>query len=234
MIRMIFSQPACVVDDFVVIADLHLGIEVEISSKGLRLPSRTLAAAERVNQLLHIANSHTLVVLGDLKHEIPTASRYEIEEVRRFLSAVDADVILVKGNHDSLMEKLFPELRVVKELKIGDVVLAHGHSTISEKGEKYLIGHTHPAVELADGIGRTKEKVWLKLKPSEKGVDILGDCEVVVMPAFSEFVTGVAVNSPSRLPGVVFSQGLVNLEEAGVYLLDSTYLGELKELKIKE
>jgi len=231
---MIFSQPACVVDDFVVIADLHLGIEAEMASRGLRLPSRTLVAAERVNELLHIANSHTLVVLGDLKHEIPTASRYEIEEVRRFLSAVDADVILVKGNHDSLMEKLFPELKVVKELKIGDVVLVHGHGMPSQRGEKYLVAHTHPAVELRDGIGRTKEKVWLKLKPTENGIDILGDSEVIVMPAFSEFVTGVAVNSGEKLPGVIFSRKLVNLENGRVFLLDSTELGELKELKIKE
>lgn len=234
MIRKIFSYPACVVEDSLVVADIHLGIEKEIAERGISVPSQTEKLVEEIKKLLELSGAERLVILGDLKHEIPLGGWDEKRELVKFLSSLDVDVVLVKGNHDSLIEKLLPELEVVRELRLSEVVLAHGHTTLRERGRIYLLAHTHPAIELHDGIAKIKEKVWLEIPLTEKGREVLGNSKVVVMPAFSKIITGVSLNAQEKPLGTVFSQKLVDFDRAEVFLLDSTCLGELKHLKIKK
>jgi len=121
--------------------------------------------------------------------------------------------------------------------------LVHGHAWPSPelvKAKLLISAHNHPAVEFHDELGaRTIEPAWLrcKLDPSklpEKLRRAAGNSapNLLVMPAFSELVTGAAVNRavPKELIGPIFKSGAARIEDADVYLIDGTCLGAVRDL----
>ncbi len=122
-----------------------------------------------------------------------------------------------------------------------------------------VMGHTHPTVEFRDTFGyRIVERVWVKARIRRKtlaeaflrmnGVKSTGDPlktfeekygfpvqarEVLIMPAFNPLLGGSSVNKRMEKPflGPLLQSKAVNLEKAEVFLLDSTYLGELADLR---
>jgi hypothetical protein len=78
-------------------------------------------------------------------------------------------------------------------------------------------------------------KIWLAgsftKKILEKYPKTNKDAKVVVMPAFSEFITGSAVNE-GELLGPLLSDEMFKRERAQCYLLDGTPIGEIRSLKV--
>jgi metallophosphoesterase superfamily enzyme len=106
-----------------------------------------------------------LIVLGDLKHNLPISSFSEKEETPFFLD-LPVEITIIKGNHDADIEML-TSLPVLKEFVIDDVYLTHGHMTIPEEylTKDIVVGHSHPAIELKDRMGkRYVEKCWVQGK----------------------------------------------------------------------
>jgi hypothetical protein len=59
--------------------------------------------------------------------------------------------------------------------------------------------------------------------------------ELIIMPAFSQFGTGVVFNARNReVLGPVLARGCAELAAARVYLLDGTFLGVLRDLSALE
>ncbi|MEM2899372.1 MAG: hypothetical protein QXT63_01130, partial [Thermoplasmata archaeon] len=140
--------------------------------------------------------------------------------------------------------------------------LFHGHTWPSEnvmRAKVVLMAHIHPKVKLYEGrFSFVTEPCWLRGKwrglakglaksmGNELGnglVKGLGkkryenvdlDADVIVMPAYNEYLGGSAVNDTcNKLIGPVLANGLFDLENASVYLLDGTYLGEVGSLIMK-
>jgi metallophosphoesterase superfamily enzyme len=86
----IHDEPALLYKEkkLLIIADLHIGIETELQESGLQVPSQTGLMQERVIALIETYDIADLVVLGDVKHNIPTSSNQERSDVRRFLDAI--------------------------------------------------------------------------------------------------------------------------------------------------
>ena len=218
------DHPAlCSLDDkrSLIIADIHLGLEHELLKKGINLPSQGQILHARVEYLIAQAGAQELILLGDIKHNIPAISALEKKTVPAFLS-FEIPYIIIKGNHDGAIETLAGH-PARQSLLRGDTLLVHGHMRPPEGDySKIVMGHVHPAVEITDELGkRTREKVWLKgLLPT--GV------EVVVMPAFNNLITGIPVNHErDRLPGPILSQQGVDIASFEAYLLDGTHLGKV-------
>jgi putative SbcD/Mre11-related phosphoesterase len=88
----------------------------------------------------------------------------------------------------------------------------------------------------------------IKFKDEEEALRILSEEystqprveNLIIMPSFNEFLGGRAVNKISivrdealkEFIGPILRSGSINLEDAEVYLLDGTYLGELDQLTI--
>jgi len=235
-----------------VAADLHLGIEAELASGGVGLPSQMPRVKERLIELIHQHDPDRLVLLGDVKHNVPVAAWQEWRELPEFFAdlAKLTRVEIVPGNHDGDIEGMVPpEVTVhdAKGLVLGRrrrVGLIHGHAWTSPevlKVELLVAAHNHPAVEFRDELGaRTIEPVWLRCRLEPKKLPkklqdaIKGDGPgLLVMPAFSELVGGGAINRaiPEELLGPMFKAGAVKLKEAEVHLLDGTFLGTVAALK---
>lgn len=122
-----------------------------------------------------------------------------------------------------------------------------------------VMGHTHPTIEFRDSFGyRLVERVWVKarinrkvltgaflqmlgVKSTENPVKVFEEKygfpvrvrEVLIMPAFNSLLGGSSINKRMERPflGPLLQSKGVDLERAEVFLLDSTYLGELGDLR---
>ena len=235
-----------------VVADLHLGIEAELASGGVGLPSQMPRVKERLVELIHRQEPDRLVFLGDVKHNVPVAAWQEWRELPEFFAdlAKLTCVEIVLGNHDGDIKGMVPSgvtIHGPKGMVLGmrrRVGLIHGHAWPRPevlKVETLIAAHNHPAVEFRDELGaRTIEPVWLRCKlepkrfPDKLRSAIKGDGpKLLVIPAFSELVSGAAVNRaiPEELLGPMFKAGAVRLDDAEAYLLDGTFLGTVSTLK---
>jgi putative SbcD/Mre11-related phosphoesterase len=222
MVQPLWDAPALRIDHTLVVCDIHLGIEYEMYTKGIRMGSLTDRIKSEIEKLV-TEDIEKIVFLGDVKHTIPTISWHEEVEVPRFLE-FDVDVVVVKGNHDGGIESL-ADVEVKKNIVIDGIVLTHGHRALNaELPPLLIVGHSHPAIEFQDELGsRMKEKCWVF------GYTVK-NTRVIIMPAFNPVITGVALNSDPKIPGVLFSQNLLDTKRCDIYLLDGTYVGPLDTL----
>ncbi len=202
--------------DHVIIADLHLGFEEEMYSKGVYLPPAQLKRALEVLELSSEL-SKKVIIAGDLKHIFSKLGKKEQREVKAFLDRaeeMDLELVLVRGNHDNFVKHLLEErgFDVVTELDLGEVKVVHGHEDLQLDGV-VLMGHEHPSLAIRDEIGvSVKFPCFLKV-PLEKGL-------AIVLPAIGPYQTGnnVGLHKEAYLSPIIRSKG--RLREAVPYVID--------------
>lgn len=211
-LKFLHGEAAAVVGEFLVIAEMHLGIESTLRRAGARVFADAEKEASRVNSLLKASGCRKVLFLGDLKHSILGFEEREKQLVADFVSRLDAhEVALVKGNHDGAIEGIpgltvFPAEGTVITEGRNEYGVAHGHAWPSKKVlacPTMLLGHTHPSVLFVDANGARKvEKVWLvgetKVKkgdPVAKERGVRSGTRVIVFPAFNLLAGGIPVNA---------------------------------------
>jgi len=228
---------------YLVAADLHVGIEEELERRGFRVPDQTDRTLERLCKLVREREPDGLILLGDVKHQVPYAEKWEKRKVFRLLDALSdmLPVTIVSGNHDGGIEGMSPErVRRVGSLAVGDVGLVHGHAWPPEKlmmCSTLVLAHTHPSVLLCDERGRpVTEPCWLRARfIARKAKEHYRPPypELDVMPAFTDLRGGCPINERGgRLLGPLFRNGLVDVPAARVYLTDGTFLGSIRDLEV--
>jgi len=225
-------------ESWVCVADLHIGIEVQLRRSGFNVPSQTTRMLASLEMLS--AKGDNPVMLGDVKHRISAVSHMENKEIPPFfdrLRTVFERVVVVAGNHDAGLGPALPD--GVKAVSGTGTILeglgmVHGHVWPSEKvmsGDTLVMGHIHPSVMLRDSIGtKTNEKCWIRARMRRavvKGHYERCPKELVVVPAFNPLLVGTPVNGGRGGPlGPLFRNGLVDEGSVSVYLLDGTNLGK--------
>ena len=245
------GEPAAVADldgeRALVVADYHAGIEVELRSEGVELPSNARERRERLLSLVDRTVADRLVVVGDLGHAIGKSGRLERDELFELFDALPGDlpVTVVKGNHDGdierVLESVDQDVAVAggSGTRLGPVGFAHGHTWPGPDviaADVVCTGHEHPVVRLEDEVGgRRTEPAWLRgavtAAPLDEyhgdpAVDI--DGELVVFPAFNDRSGGTWVNVPGRsFLSPFLPEGL---DGGQAYLLDGTRLGDYRRV----
>ncbi|MFQ5975112.1 MAG: metallophosphoesterase [Candidatus Hydrothermarchaeales archaeon] len=236
----IYNEKALKIGDALVIADLHIGIEHQLSKKGVKVPSQIQKMEDRIQTLSETAKAERLIILGDLKHNIPKSSLQEYRGIPRFINSLKKhlDIVIVKGNHDGRIEQLLPGIDISKHLEVDNALLTHGHSwPKSVDFDHIIMGHNHPCIEFVDDFGRrSREPAWIKTRFNHKindFYDLKRTPEIIIMPAFNDLITGSPFNreGKQKLIGPFFNKGVVDLEGANAYLLDGTFLGRIKDLR---
>ena len=195
--RFIVNEPSIKIKDYLVIADLHLGIEHELLQKGIRVDQAD-EIVRRIERLLKITKAKKLLILGDVKHNVPFIKRVEekiVPQVMRKISSM-ANIFIIPGNHDGRLSDLLPSKITVLDprgIMIGKTLFLHGHAKQKDsKAQTVVIGHNHPLLKMKDELGaHYVEKVWVIGKHKETGQ------KIVLMPAFSNLVGGVYINELS-------------------------------------
>src|SRR3989338_1965247 len=118
LIMFITNERAVVIDDTLIISDIHLGITAEIYKSGVALPSQLPRFLERLHALKKLSKAKELVLLGDVKHNIPNITFQELKEIPAFFSSLRFEKItVIKGNHDGKIESLIPHDSKIKVKK---------------------------------------------------------------------------------------------------------------------
>lgn len=247
----ILNEPALVVENTIkvlVIADIHLGIEWELYHRGFSIPSQVEKRKKRICEYIENVKPGRIVLLGDIKHNVPRTSWQEKKEVPDFLETIAAfaPVDIVPGNHDGDIEELInPDVNVhgMRGFVLDGTGYFHGHTwpdadLLSVK--HVVMSHNHPTVRLTDPLGHAvSEEVWIKTRFIEKAIrEHYGDIEwmdpeVIIMPAFNELCGGIPFNESIRedLLGPVFANHAIELEKARAFLLDGTDLGTIGKIR---
>jgi putative SbcD/Mre11-related phosphoesterase len=248
--RFIKNCPALFLEKIRVLAitDLHIGIEYELYKSGINIPSQVKEIKKILEDLIKQTRAKRLVILGDLKHDVPGISYQEMREIPQLLKELSEKIKvgLCLGNHDTYVKQLSPEGIEIHEsrgFKIGKFGFLHGHTWPSKEiitCDCLIMGHTHPTIQFKDKFGyRIIEPVWIKGKIIPEKIkekyktDKIGKLEVVLMPAFNRLLGGTSVNIKKKndeLLGPLLKNNFVNMDNVDLYLLDGTYLGKLKNL----
>lgn len=187
-----------------IIGDLHLGYEEMLNRQGVMMPRINFEEIkERLEKILEKAKPEKIIVNGDLKHEFGTISQQEWKEVLdiiEFLQAHCKQLVLVRGNHDTILGPiaLLKRIEIKKEgffLEKSKVFVTHGHEIFRgkefENAKTIVIGNEHPAVSLSEGTKKETYKCFLKGKFEGK--------ELIAMPSFSSIAYGTDVLQGERV-----------------------------------
>jgi len=236
------NEPALFIKDkeIIVIADLHIGIERELREKGLQIDSQTKSMTKRLLSLFRKYHPRTIILLGDIKHNIPTSTIQERTDVKRFFETIQSygTIHILPGNHDGKISRLLPSdifLHPSDGYVFENIGFVHGHRWPKEEimqCEYVILGHTHPTILLTDRLGyKTYESCWLR----GYGKDALkerypntSDPNILVMPAFNPLCGGIALNSE---PIIGPFGKIIDIINADVYLLDGSSLGKVNDIK---
>ncbi len=247
MIEPICDAPLLLVEEaqrVLVAADIHLGLEYELWLGGVSIPSQTEHILEQLKRYVNEIRPDRLVLLGDVKHNVPKASWQERREVPRFLKEISASVRveIVPGNHDSGIADMAPigvRVQPSSGFVLDGVGYFHGHTWPDKKlldADLLVAGHLHPALKLKDPLGHHQtRRVWARMPLLSQAVmqqyGFQAAPELIVVPAFNDLCGGLPMNELSAEDerGPILALG--DLDRAQIYLLDGTDLGTLKEIR---
>jgi len=171
--------------DVLVIADTHIG-RGPTTNVAFPLGERD-RLVDRLRSLLDRHAPATVIVAGDLLDSFGSLPRGVDETVASLVeSAASAGVrfVVTPGNHDTMLDVVYDGERSPAVSLDDGTVVAHGHEPPPIDGDRYVIGHDHPAI----GIEGQKRPCFLDGRGTYRGADVL------VLPAFNRMVAGVPVN----------------------------------------
>ena len=169
-----------------VVADLHVGRD---ATSDVELPMGEQSdIRSRLWAILESHDPERVVLAGDVLHSfgsIPHGVPETITTIRETIDEFDAGIVALRGNHDTMLESLLDEDVVRSSIVLEDgTVVHHGHEIPESKGDRYVIGHEHPTIE----IEGDRHPCFLDGRAQYEGADVL------VLPSFNRFVVGTPVN----------------------------------------
>jgi hypothetical protein len=178
LIRLLPPWPALLAEldeRILLVADLHIGFEYELSKLGISIPYQTDRMLEDLIKLVKDVKPDRLIVLGDVKHGVPITSFQEKRELPLFFVKLLEEVPRIdvtRGNHDGNLPDIVPSevtIHTSKGVILGEdfkVAILHGHAWPKAKmleANLIVTGHNHPTVQLKTPLGiRLTQRAWIK------------------------------------------------------------------------
>ncbi|MCL5007681.1 MAG: metallophosphoesterase [Candidatus Marsarchaeota archaeon] len=245
-IRFIYDEPAMLLDYgddvYLVVGDLHIGIESEMRRRGVNIYDNAERMAGKILDLYDTFSANALVILGDIKNSVLRPDRAERDSIVRFFYMLRGlKIIAIRGNHDSYMNEI-AGIEMHDELIVGSVAMLHGNGWPSPEAAKcktLITGHNHIAVEILDRNGaRYVDKAWMFSKPDLRIAKLRYKSfnlrRMVIMPAFNELITGTPIGSRNRKDREInpmLRNGLFRYKSAELYSLEGDILGTVGSLE---
>ncbi len=248
--KFIKNSPALLIEkeSILIVGDFHIGLAYKLYKKGVTIPSILPDIEKRLVKLLKNTKAKKLIIIGDVKHEVPGITYPEVVEIPKFLNKLSnkIDIHICKGNHDTHLEKILSDkikIHPAGGFKIKNYFFYHGHEWPSEDFldcDYLILGHVHPVFEFRDKFGyKISKSVWLKIKVKKEifskkyKVNKQGEIEIILVPSFNDLLGGHPINKINEeieIISPILRQNMVDLKKSEIYLLDGTYLGKLKNL----
>ena len=206
-IKFVYNEPAMMIRakrrKYLVVGDLHIGIERNLSARGVHVPNATDFMADRIIKMMKDFSLRRIIMLGDIKESIlypDTASSRLIKDF--FARLEDFEISVVAGNHDAHLGEIVG-LPVERELIVDGFSFLHGNKMPSEEAMRsdYMItAHSHAIVRIRDVGGAVyDEKVWLITRLNGVAArrmykKVNAEMKLIVMPAFNSLIMGTEMS----------------------------------------
>ena len=235
--RLVNNYPALIIEGKeknLVITDLHLGFESNLSQNNIFLGKNTTIneSIKEVEKILAKTKPDSLILLGDIKSGIKSITKTEWNDVPVFLEKIKKQVsmTIIPGNHDANIEKLIPEgisLATSKGIIIEDALLTHGHTIPTENFSsvnKIIMGHVHPVFFQEKSI-INGERVWVTMKCNKQKIfpSKTGKLEIIIIPTFNKHFYTVNKKFYKKSISPILDKSEVL--EAKILTLDGTIIG---------
>jgi metallophosphoesterase superfamily enzyme len=239
-LEFIRDGPALLIENterMLIVADLHFGIEADLAARGLHFRSHSCERLDRLLKTVEATAPDRLVLLGDIKHSIPTLTRQEWAEIPGILDTIrrHISILVFPGNHDIGIERFLRngELQPKEGAVIDDIAYFHGHTYPAAHlgGHLLVTGHHHPQVNLHDQVGCSLQApAYLRatIDTSALGLNIpegSGVPRALFVPSFNE-IAGYDIVRIARDPFSPISR-CIRKEDAEIILADGSYIGPL-------
>ena len=240
---------------FLVISDVHIGLEDRIKRNGILIDSR-----KNTDELIKLlANIHLetgvkeLIILGDLKASIRIITRTEWDNVPYFLESLGKlfNIYLIPGNHDGNINQLLPEnINIMRShgMEIDNILFTHGHTLprIGMNVEKIIVGHLHPIIQ-KEGSILHGNRIWVKIRLTKKNLSGRNhninarNIELIIMPHFNsilDYYSKINRNMSVEMPGkskLPLLDKMINkldwsIDKAFLFSMDGSIIGMEEQL----
>ncbi len=185
--KFVANKPAMIIGKYLVVSDIHIGVETQYWRSGFRIMSHVKSVSEEIVSMMEKNRLKGVVLNGDIKDNIAFPSRREEKYLSEFYSSLSSyDVISIKGNHDGGIERFAD---TVDSWSWKKTLVTHGHKRMEGEWKRIVIGHNHPVMTIRDRLGSTyTQRVWL-----------VSD-DMVVMPAFNPLAGGHEIREGMQGP----------------------------------
>jgi putative SbcD/Mre11-related phosphoesterase len=218
-----FFERALKIKNFLIIADLHLGMSELFIEKGSFIPRFIeKEILKELEELRKENNVRYLIINGDIKHDFGK-EKEEFFSLARFLKKLKEifkEIIIIQGNHDNYIKNIALKLgiKVVKRVNLGNkIVITHGDVYFKdfEEDKIFIIANEHPFLKL--GEYNLEIPVFLMNR------------KLIVIPAFNKFLKGSNVLNKDFLSPYLKKINYVNI----IYVEEKDKLINLGKLKLK-
>jgi len=176
-----------------VLSDIHIGYEESLNKSGILIPrTQFQQTMDEIQEIIEeLPKIEKIIILGDLKHEFGKISNQEWNETLEFLRVLEnksKEIILIKGNHDTILGPIAERKSIVLRQihQEGKYLFLHGDKVVPELNDKKIetifIGHMHPAIQLREGTKSEKYKCFLVGENKKKNI--------IVLPSFFPLIEG--------------------------------------------
>ena len=223
---------ALLINDCLVISDIHLGYEYALNREGFMIPRfQYKKIIDRLKEIIDASNASKIIVNGDLKHEFGKISKQEWNEVIDFIKFLKEhfdEIILIKGNHDNFTGFIAEKcgLEVYENYSVENYIIMHGDKIPDDFDEMeeniVIIGHEHPSIGLRSGERVEKVKCFLKGKVKDK--------KFIVMPSFNFITEGSDCLQQKTISPFLKDVPLADFEVFAVENFEVMNFGKIKNL----
>ena len=242
-IQPVINEPALFLkkEKILIIADLHIGIDSELKNYGIAQTEHTQNMIKHFFSICKKQKPNEIILLGDIKHNIPNTSYRERKDVQKFLEQIKdiGTIHIVPGNHDGFIEKLTPsdiKIHSSEGFILENIGFVHGHRWPSNdvmNCRQIIMAHTHPCILFRDRLNhKTYEPCWVKTnflqKKLKEKYPRSNDPFLLILPAFNNLCGGISINE-EKVIGPIGK--IIDLQKAEIYLLDGANIGRIEKIK---
>jgi putative SbcD/Mre11-related phosphoesterase len=182
----------------IVLGDLHFGQEAILVNNSDSTTSAISKACINLRNLVEsVVNQYKIqkiILNGDIKDKTNGVNTQEVNEIKYFFDSPivkNCECILVRGNHDKLINLVTKGLlpsksRIVDDYLLNGYFFHHGHLDFDPKdAHTIILSHEHPAYILGGRKqGKAKVRAFVTLQTTTEK-------NVIILPAASDIAIGV-------------------------------------------
>jgi uncharacterized protein len=161
------------------VADIHLGKSETFQSLGIPISNQVnQTTLNRLEQLCLKFKPQRLFILGDLFHSKYALVDEVLEGWSQFQAAIDAEVVLIVGNHDRHLIQALKNASIqclTHAIEVDNLRLSHEPSP--QREFLNICGHIHPCVHLKEKLDQLRLPCFYLDRTQN----------LLVLPSFGEF-----------------------------------------------